>query len=102
VVGLTGNTTTPWTSVGIPGWAVSGFQTLNLSVSTQNTDCFRNAHEGVFVGCGAVMGGDVSVRYTFDNEQAFDNGQVPEPGTWMLLGGALLGLSTLRGRRVQS
>jgi len=93
VLGLTSNTTTPWTSAGIAGWAGNGFQTLNLNASTQNTDCFRNAHEGVFVGCGAVVGGDISVRYTFDD------GQVPEPGTAMLIGGALVGFGLLRRRK---
>jgi len=102
IFGLTSNTTTPWTSMGIAGWAGNGFLNLNLNASTQNTDCFQNAHEGVFVGCGAVVGGDVSVRYTFDDGQAFDNGQVPEPGTSMLIGGALLGLGVLRRRKVRS
>jgi hypothetical protein len=89
VSGLTSSTTTPWTSVGLPGWSGPGVALVNFNATTLNTDCSREAQAGVFVGCEATAGGTFSVRYTY-NEYS-----VPEPGFPVLLGSALLGIGLL-------
>jgi hypothetical protein len=89
VSGITTTTTTPWTSVGLPGWSGSGLALVNFTATTQNTDCSRDAHAGVFVGCEAIAGGSFSVRYTYEENL------VPEPGFPVLIGSALLGIGLL-------
>ena len=93
VSGLTTTSTTPWTSVPLAGWAGSGAGLVNFTAATDNTDCFRNAHAGVFVGCEALAGGSFSVRYTFDAAS------VPEPVTAATIGVGLLGIALVSRRR---
>jgi hypothetical protein len=93
VSGLTTTETTPLTSVGLAGWSGSGAALVNFNATTENTDCFRNAHTGVYVGCQAVAGGSFSVLYTYDPTTT-----VPEPVTAMMIGGGFIGLALMRRR----
>jgi hypothetical protein len=98
MTGLTNSTTIPFTSVPMAGWSGPGVHNVNFTVSTTNTNCFRDAHDGVFVNCGATAGGSFSVKYTFVPSVATPT-EAPEPTTLALMGSAMFGLGLFRMRK---